>query len=105
MTFSPSAGPQQATRTKQHQMSVTHRTLGLHKPGNPRTGPEPVAPLPGVAAVGKAQRGRQPDEMATRHERFVPFEGVYPEKALSMRRSAAVPLARDFTGPVWPTIP
>lgn len=91
MTFSLCAGPQEAYRKQKHQMSVTHSSLGLHKPGNPRSGPELVACLPGVAAVGKARRGRQPYEMATRHERFVAFEGVYPEKALSMRTSQGCP--------------
>lgn len=97
MTFSLCAGPQEAYRKQKHQMSVTHSSLGLHKPGNPRSGPELVACLPGVAAVGKARRGRQPYEMATRHERFVAFEGVHPEKALSMRSFRAVPIARGFT--------
>ena len=100
MTFSPSARPQEATGNKKHQMRVTHSALGLHKPGNPRSGPELVECLPGVAAAGKAQIGRQPYEMATRHERFVAFEGVYPEKELSMRPFTRVPIARDFAEPV-----
>lgn len=97
MTFSPSAGPQQATRTKQHQMSVTHRTLGLHS----RATPGAVRGLERrPAGVGPSEQGLKSVPAArngTRGTSWEPTRRRCAGKGLSMRSFRAVPIARGFT--------
>jgi hypothetical protein len=94
MTFSTSARPYRQTGNKKHQMRVTHSALGLHEPGNPRSGPKAIKPS---SRVGYSEQGSMVTpavENGVRATRREPTGPRKREKALSMRTRKSVLLAR-----------
>jgi hypothetical protein len=94
MTFSPSARPQQATGNNKHQMRVTHSALGLHVPGNPRSGPKAIKPSNQVGYSGQGLMVAPAVRNGVRATRWEPTGPRKREKALSMRTRKSVLLAR-----------
>jgi len=57
MTFSTGCLSPTTDRNQKHQSTVTHRALGLHIPGNPRSGPRLSTFLAGVAVSVRVESG------------------------------------------------
>lgn len=90
-------------RKQKHQVSVTHRTLGLHMPGNPRNGPRLRMPSSRGWPLGKRPEVVSAVRNDAEGTGWGPTWRLRAGKGLSMRRSNAVPIARDFAEPVrWP---
>lgn len=97
MMCSPSARPQQATGNKKHQMSVTHSSLGLHKPGNPRNGPKASMLSSRGWPLGKRLEVTPAVRNGVEGTGWEPTWRRCAGKGLSMRSFRAVPIARGFT--------
>jgi hypothetical protein len=88
------AGPHSEAGNKKHQVRVTHSALGLHEPGNPRSGPKAIKPSNRVGYSGQGSMVTPAVENGVRATCGEPARGRKPEKALSMRTRKSVLLAR-----------
>lgn len=87
------AAPSLYARKQSSQGTVTHRTLRLHNPGNPRCGPRLPTSLAGVAVSVRVESNAS----RTKWRRATNVCSVGPrkrEKELSMRCLATVRLAK-----------
>ena len=94
MTFRPSARAPRHAGNKKHQMRVTHSALGLHEPGNPRSGPKATKPSNRVGYSGQGLMVAPAVRNGVRATRWEPTGPRKREKALSMRTRKSVLLAR-----------
>jgi len=94
MTFRNECLSSTQDRNQKHQVRVTHSALGLHEPGNPRSGPKAIKPS---SRVGYSEQGSMVTpavENGVRATRWEPTGPRKREKALSMRTRKSVLLAR-----------
>ena len=79
-------------------MRVTHSALGLHEPGNPRSGPKATKPSNRVGYSGQGLMVTPAVENGVRATRWEPTGHRKVEKALSMRPRVEVPLSQRLQG-------